>query len=166
MEHVLTSRSRKRLSHRPRSTRLFLESLEQRLPPGDALLGALLGSSWLGSSSSLNPDPQTAATVLAGPPVARPENVYRVAVSLASPGWQADSAPPAARPHSGADSAAQPTDLGSADSSALPPMNHPALNTRPGRPADTDPAADASARTNPAPAGGPNTLPPAVLASH
>jgi hypothetical protein len=40
--------------HHPRAAgcRLRLEVLEERLPPGDAVLGALLGASWLGSSLS------------------------------------------------------------------------------------------------------------------
>src|SRR5262249_26482821 len=52
MKHTIKSRSQRRASHFLKPQRLQLESLEARLPLGDALLGTLLGSSLLASSLS------------------------------------------------------------------------------------------------------------------
>jgi hypothetical protein len=100
MQRTLKPGCRANLSRRPPS-RIRLEILEERLPPGDALFGALLGSWWLGTHSLLHREPITSvnSTQRWGYAVVEPKETIR---------WETGARLAANGPSNSAESAAKP----------------------------------------------------------
>ncbi len=128
MKPILESRGRANTPRRPDCYHLHLEIMEERLPPGDAFAGAMVGSWWLGALPLLHPAqraPEVAATraVPAG-------DVSQILLAAGSSGhsWrEVLPTPSATPPQYGTGSATRPTErqrdarepLRAADSLAL-----------------------------------------------
>ncbi len=142
MKRTRVSRGRANTPRRPDFYRLDLQLLEQRLPPGDALIGALLGSWWLGDISGRTPTPRAPELALVGAS-SWVRRVDALPVTIAAPQTAEATAPVPVAVHQSnqAENAARSTGwqpdsdvLPSANSSPLAFRNHGATTSGPALP--------------------------------
>jgi hypothetical protein len=109
MKRTRGSRRRAHAPRRPDFCRLNLQTLEDRLPPGDALLGAVLGA-WLGDTSGRTPTSRTPELALAGSlSWFQVTNELPATTAAAQPAPEAAPTPVTVQQSNPAESATQPT---------------------------------------------------------